>query len=84
MHASELLQALENSAIEVLDNQAVMDTMTGGVETSAAFGAMDGHVIDDLFVNAMPQPSEEAVNTAKINTPLPDFGSPSDDAPGLG
>ena len=40
MHASELLQALENSAIEVLDNQAVMDTMTGGVETSAAFGAM--------------------------------------------
>ena len=84
MQANDLLQALEDRELEILNNQAVADTMVGGIESGAVFGAMDSNVIADNLVTSMPDPSEDALNMYSMDSPLPDFTPPSDDAPGLG
>lgn len=84
MQANDLLQALEDRGLEILNNQAVADTMVGGIETGAVFGMMDSNVIAGSLVTSMPEPSEDAQNMYSMDSPLPDFTSPSDDTPGLG
>ena len=84
MQANDLLQALESRALEILDNQAVADTIAGGFESGTVFGAMESNVIENNFVAQMPEPSEDALNMTSMDSPLPGFTPPSDDTPGLG
>jgi len=84
MHPDELLQALENNGIEVLNNNDTIDNLSGGYECCTLFGDMNGEIITNQFTQEMPDPSDDAVNTASMNSDLPDFSPPSNDTPGLG
>ncbi len=84
MHPDELLQALESNGIEVLNNNDTIDTMSIGCETCTLLGEMNSDLITTRFTQEMPEPSDEAVNKASIDSALPDFSPPNNDTPGMG
>ncbi len=82
MQASDLLQMLEDSEIDVLDNQAVIDEMTGGVDSTALLGDMNADMINTAFMDDMPDPNEALLENSN-QEPLLSFDT-QNDTPGLG
>lgn len=82
MQASDLLQMLESSEINVLDNQAISDEMAGGIDSVSLLGAMETDFINTDFAQSMPEPNEEVLN-ASLDDQILNLDT-SNDAPGLG
>lgn len=83
MQPNELLLALEEKELTVLDNQKVSDALAGGVQTMSLFGEMGQNIVEGSFADAMPDPSDDAVADIAMNNAFTDF-TPPDDAPGMG
>ena len=83
MQPNELLLALEEKELPVLDNQEVSDALAGGVQAMSLFGEMGQNVVEGSFADAMPDPSEDAIADIAMNHAFTDF-TPPDDAPGMG
>ena len=83
MQPNELLLALEEKELTVLDNQDVSDALAGGVQTMSLFGEMGQNIVDGSFADEMPDPSEDAVADIAMNHALTDF-TPTEDGPGMG
>jgi len=82
MQASDLLQMLESNEIDVLDNQAVIDEMAGGVDSTALLGDMNADMINTSFMDDMPDPNEALLENSN-QEPLLSFDT-QNDTPGLG
>ncbi len=84
MHPDELLQALENSGIEVLDNNETIDNLSRGYECCSLLGDMNSGIIANQFTQEMPNPSDNTVEALSMDSTLPDFSPPTNETPGLG
>lgn len=51
MQPNELLLALEEKELTVLDNQDVSDALAGGVQTMSLFGEMGQNIVDGSFAD---------------------------------